>query len=116
MFLLLIFHSKFRIANVSNDKKNNAKKASEASAEIYIACLIGKLKGIEEYASIMEVKENYFEATVLSLNINVRVYVNAVSICKSIIFYWCCKNILKYLTHHWSTQLISASCCYNLSH
>jgi len=27
----------------------------------------------------MEVKENYFEATVLSMNMNVRVYVNKVS-------------------------------------
>lgn len=70
----------FRIAKNSNDRKNNAKKASEASAEIYAACLIGKLGGIEEYASVMEVKENYFEATVLSMNINVRVYVNIVSI------------------------------------
>lgn len=87
MFLLLIFHCDFRIAVISNDKKNNAKKASEASAEIYVACLIGKLKGIEEYASIMEVKENYFEATVLSMNINVRVYVNAVSICKLIFLF-----------------------------
>lgn len=65
-----------KIAINSNDKKNNAKKASEASADIYAACLIGKLGGLEVDASIMEVKENYFEATVISMNMNVRVYVN----------------------------------------
>ncbi|XP_001942877.1 DIS3-like exonuclease 2 [Acyrthosiphon pisum] len=65
-----------KIAINSNDKKNNAKKASEASADIYAACLIGKLGGLKVDAAIMEVKENYFEATVLSMNMNVRVYVN----------------------------------------
>lgn len=65
-----------KIAINSNDKKNNAKKASEASAEIYAACLIGKLGGLVVDASVMEVKENYFEATVISMNMNVRVYVN----------------------------------------
>ncbi|KAL5233445.1 hypothetical protein ACI65C_000855 [Semiaphis heraclei] len=65
-----------KIAINSNDKKNNAKKASEASADIYAACLIGKLGGLEVDASIMEVKENYFEATVLSMNMKIRVYVN----------------------------------------
>ncbi|KAL4084635.1 hypothetical protein QTP88_027564 [Uroleucon formosanum] len=65
-----------KIAINSNDRKNNAKKASEASAEIYAACLIGKLGGLEVDAAIMEIKENYFEATVLSMNMNVRVYVN----------------------------------------
>jgi len=76
----IIFYYKFRIAINSNDKKNNAKKASEASADIYAACLIGKLGGLEVDASIMEVKENYFEATVLSMNMNIRVYVNIVSV------------------------------------
>jgi len=76
----IIFYYKFRIANNSNVKKNNAKKASEASADIYAAFLIGKLGGLEVDASIMEVKENYFEATVLSMNMSVRVYVNIVSI------------------------------------
>ncbi|XP_025193320.1 DIS3-like exonuclease 2 [Melanaphis sacchari] len=65
-----------KIAINSNDKKNNAKKASEASADIYAACLVGKLGGLVVDASVMEVKENYFEATVLSMNMNVRVYVN----------------------------------------
>lgn len=76
----IIFHYKFRIAINSNDKKNNAKKASEASADIYAACLIGKLGGLQVDAAIMEIKENYFEATVLSMNMNVRVYVNIVSV------------------------------------
>ncbi|VVC37803.1 Hypothetical protein CINCED_3A015729 [Cinara cedri] len=67
------------IATNSNDKKNNAKKASEASSELYAACLVGKLGGLEEYASVMEVKEHYFEATILTMNINVRVYVNTLS-------------------------------------
>ncbi|XP_025424900.1 DIS3-like exonuclease 2 isoform X2 [Sipha flava] len=65
-----------KIAINSNDKKNNAKKVSEASADMYAAYLIGKLGGLEEYASVAEVKENYFEAIVLSMNINVKVYVN----------------------------------------
>jgi len=76
----IIFHYKCRIAINSNDKKNNAKKASEASADIYAACLIGKLGGLQVDAAIMEIKENYFEATVLSMNMNVRVYVNIVSV------------------------------------
>jgi len=76
----IIFCYEFRIAINSNDRKNNAKKASEASAEIYAACLIGKLGGLEVDAAIMEIKENYFEATVLSMNMNVRVYVNIVSV------------------------------------
>lgn len=46
---------------------------------MYTAYLIGKLGGLEEYASVADVKENYFEAIVLSMNINVRVYVNIVS-------------------------------------
>jgi hypothetical protein len=46
---------------------------------MYAAYLIGKLGGLEEYASVAEVKENYFEAIVLSMNINVKVYVNIVS-------------------------------------
>jgi len=77
---LIIFHYEFRIAINSNDRKNNAKKASEASADMYAACLIGKLEGLEVDAAIMEIKENYFEATVLSMNMNVRVYVNIVSV------------------------------------
>jgi len=76
----IIFHYKFRIAINSNEKKNNAKKASEASADIYAAYLIGKLGGLEVDAAIMEIKENYFDATVLLMNMNVRVYVNIVSI------------------------------------
>lgn len=78
--IIILFHCQFRIAINSNDKKNNAKKASEASAEIYAACLIGKLGGLVVDASVMEVKENYFEATVLSMNMNIRVYVNIVSV------------------------------------
>lgn len=48
---------------------------------MYAACLIGKLGGIEEYGSIMEIKEHYFEAVILSMNINLKVYVNNVSNC-----------------------------------
>jgi len=76
---LITYLCEFRIAKNSNDKKFNAKKASEASTEIYAACLIGKLGDVVEYASIMEVREHNFEATVLSMNINVKVYVNSVS-------------------------------------
>jgi len=64
------------LPGIATIKKNNAKKASESSAEIYAACLIGKLGDVEEYGTVLEVKENYFEAIVLSMNISVRVYVN----------------------------------------
>ncbi|XP_050432140.1 DIS3-like exonuclease 2 isoform X2 [Adelges cooleyi] len=64
------------IAKNSNDKKNNAKKASEASTEIYAVCLVNKLGYLDEHAMVMDVKENYFEAVIISMNLNVRTYVN----------------------------------------
>lgn len=46
---------------------------------MYAAYLIGKLGGLEEYASVAKIKENYFDAVILSMHILVRVYVNVVS-------------------------------------
>jgi len=82
---------------------------------MYAACLIGKLGALEVYASIMEIKENYFEATVLSMNINVRVYVNIVcdSSLNIYILYFTALDIVLFLSKIYRAHTIQI---YNSKH
>lgn len=75
------------IAANCNKQKFNAKRAGEQSIELYLIHYIGLHQPVVEKAVVMDVKDNSFDAIVISTGYNVRIYLNV-----SIFIYLCYMN------------------------
>ncbi|GLV34776.1 Dis3 like 3'-5' exoribonuclease 2 [Carabus blaptoides fortunei] len=64
------------IAANCNKQKFNAKRAGEQSIELYLIHYIDLHQPVVEKAVVMDVKDNSFDAVVISTGYNVRIYLN----------------------------------------
>ena len=76
IIFIRLFFEQYSIAENSNMKKNDAKRASEASIDLYLRLYLEKHGPINVRAVVIEVKERLFEVVDLATRKCNRVYVD----------------------------------------